>query len=70
VLFLQPLDLRTMEHKLDTGQYPKLDAFLHDAQLVFDNCRLYNPEDSIYYKQANKLEGIMKDLLADYTSAQ
>lgn len=39
---------------------------MDDAQLIFDNCRLYNPEGSIYVKHAAKLEKVIKDLVADY----
>ncbi len=53
-----------MEHKLDTNQYPNLDAFLADAQLIFDNCRIYNQENSSYYKNATKLEKILKEQVA------
>ena len=55
-----------MEHKLDTNQYPNLDAFLADAQRVFDNCRTYNPEGTVYYKNSLKLEKFLKDQLAAY----
>ncbi|EPT05008.1 hypothetical protein FOMPIDRAFT_1045676 [Fomitopsis schrenkii] len=57
----QPMDFSTMEHKLDTNQYPNLDAFLVDAQLVFDNCRTYNPEGTVYYKNSIKLEKFLKE---------
>jgi histone acetyltransferase len=59
-----------MEHKLETNQYPELEIFLSDAQLVFDNCRTYNPEGSIYAKNATKLEKYMKDQLATYRVKQ
>ncbi|KAI9572261.1 Bromodomain-containing protein [Boletus coccyginus] len=62
----RPMDLSTMEHKLNTNQYPHLKTFLDDAQLIFDNCRFYNPEGSIYVKHAAKLEKVMKELVADY----
>ena len=57
-----------MEHKLDTGQYPNWDAFIADARLVFENCRTYNPEGSIYHKNATKLEKFMNDELPNYRS--
>lgn len=50
-----------MEQKLQAGQYGDRKMFLDDAQLVFDNCRLYNPADSIYSKNATKLEKFMRD---------
>jgi len=52
-----------MQHKLDTNQYPTIEAFLADAQLVFDNCRLYNPENTVYSRNAVKLERYLKDEL-------
>ena len=54
-------DFSTMEHKLDTNQYTDTDVFLDDAQLVFDNCRAYNPEDTVYHKCATRLEKYMRD---------
>lgn len=57
-------DLTTMQHKLDTNQYPTIEAFLADAQLIFDNCRLYNPENTIYSRNATKLEAYLKDLMS------
>ena len=59
-------DLSTMEHKLNTSQYPNVKIFLDDAQLIFENCRSFNLEGSIYVKQAAKLEKAMKELVADY----
>jgi len=58
-----PMDFSTMEHKLDSGQYGSVDSFVADAQLVFRNCRAYNPEGSIYAKNATKLEKVLKDLV-------
>ncbi|RDB25273.1 Histone acetyltransferase gcn5 [Hypsizygus marmoreus] len=58
-----PMDFSTMEHKLDTNQYPTIDSFLADAQLVFDNCRTYNPETSIWARNATKVEKFLKDQL-------
>lgn len=59
------LDFATMEHKLETNQYPGLDSFLADAQLVFDNCRAYNGEGTSYHKAATKLEKALKDKLSE-----
>ncbi|KAL5523700.1 hypothetical protein ACEPAG_7873 [Sanghuangporus baumii] len=58
-----PMDFSTMEHKLETGQYSTMDAFVADGLLVFRNCRTYNPEGSVYYKNALKLEKRMKELV-------
>jgi histone acetyltransferase len=45
-----------MEYKLDNNHYASIDDFVHDAQLIFINCRRYNGEKSTYTTQANKLE--------------
>lgn len=63
-----PMDFSTMEHKLDTNQYPNLDAFVADAQLVFSNCKSYNAEGSLYHKNASKLERYLKDSLSKIRS--
>jgi histone acetyltransferase len=54
-----------MGHKLESNQYDHLDSFIADAQLVFDNCKIYNPEGSVYHKSAIKLEKFLKDQLRD-----
>ncbi|KAF9233346.1 hypothetical protein BU15DRAFT_66658 [Melanogaster broomeanus] len=43
---------RPMEHKSNANQYPILKSF-YPADL---NCRLYNPDGSVYVKHAAKLE--------------
>jgi len=52
----EPMDLRTMDIKLEKDEYIDLDSFKYDVQLIFDNCRFYNQEHTIYYKCANLLE--------------
>lgn len=66
----KPMDFSTMVHKLETNQYHTLEAFVGDAQLIFDNCRIYNPENTIYARNATKLEKIMKELLADHIKTE
>jgi histone acetyltransferase len=45
-----------MESKLENNHYDSVDAFLDDAQLMFDNCKKYNGEKSTYTTQAIKME--------------
>ncbi|CCE82026.1 Piso0_002719 [Millerozyma farinosa CBS 7064] len=52
----EPMDLSTMESKLENDKYESFDQFLYDARLIFNNCRSYNAESTTYYKNANKLE--------------
>ncbi|KAL9600795.1 MAG: hypothetical protein Q9219_002933 [cf. Caloplaca sp. 3 TL-2023] len=55
----EPMDLSTMEEKHEKDLYPSPEDFIHDAKLIFDNCRKYNVESSPYVKSANKLEKFM-----------
>ncbi|RKP08970.1 putative histone acetyltransferase, partial [Thamnocephalis sphaerospora] len=52
----EPMDLSTMEAKVDADEYRTRDAFIYDAKLIFDNCRTYNGEGTTYYKCANRVE--------------
>ncbi|EST08494.2 Bromodomain protein [Kalmanozyma brasiliensis GHG001] len=58
-----PMDLSTMEAKLENNQYANVDELVADAQLIFDNCRAYNPASSPYAKSATKLEKFLKETL-------
>ncbi|KAK8076799.1 histone acetyltransferase [Apiospora saccharicola] len=53
------MDLSAMEAKLLADQYKTPEAFIEDAQLIFDNCRKYNIRTTPYTKSANKLERYM-----------
>ncbi|XP_032222716.2 cat eye syndrome critical region protein 2 homolog [Nematostella vectensis] len=51
-----PMDLSTIEEKLDTSKYATLDEFQSDMKLMFENCLEYNGPDSMYTKMGNTLE--------------
>lgn len=55
----EPMDLSTMESRLQADQYATLEDFLRDAKLIFHNCRKYNDENTPYAKSAQKLENYM-----------
>ena len=42
-----------------TNLHETPEAFIEDAQLIFDNCRKYNIGTTPYTKSANKLEHYM-----------
>lgn len=52
----EPMDLSTMEVKLENNRYEKMENFIYDARLIFNNCRMYNGENTSYFKYANRLE--------------
>nr|POF17094.1 histone acetyltransferase gcn5 [Quercus suber] len=52
----EPMDLGTMETKLDKDQYETVEDFVRDVLLLVRNCKRYNAETTPYAKAANKLE--------------
>ena len=50
------MDLRTVKDNLADEQYESLEECLTDIQLIWDNCKIYNTEDSIIYKMAVSME--------------
>eukprot|EP01027_Heterolobosea_sp_BB2_P010303 GEZU01015136.1.p1 GENE.GEZU01015136.1~~GEZU01015136.1.p1 ORF type:complete len:694 (-),score=154.12 GEZU01015136.1:260-2341(-) len=57
-----PIDLGTISKRLSTGMfYRTKEMFAADMRRVFDNCRLYNREDTEYYHCANSLEAFFKE---------
>lgn len=52
----QPMDLGTVERKLLNDEYPTVEAFKADIQLIFYNCYLYNHSGDPVSLDAKKLE--------------
>ncbi|CAK9437367.1 uncharacterized protein LODBEIA_P17450 [Lodderomyces beijingensis] len=61
----EPMDLSTMESKLENDKYESFEQFLYDARLIFKNCRSYNGETTTYFKNANKLEKFMNNKIKE-----
>lgn len=62
----EPMDLSTMEVKLENNAYESFDDFIYDCKLIFSNCRQYNGENTTFYKNANKLEKVLITKLKDF----
>lgn len=44
---LNPMDFGTMSAKLNEGKYRTMEQFKNDMELVFSNCRLFNPPGTV-----------------------
>ncbi|XP_069695049.1 nucleosome-remodeling factor subunit NURF301 isoform X3 [Periplaneta americana] len=52
----EPMDLQTIELRINERSYKKLSEFIGDMTKIFDNCRYYNPRESPFFKCAESLE--------------
>ncbi|KAG0173770.1 hypothetical protein DFQ30_007055 [Apophysomyces sp. BC1015] len=52
----QPMDLSTIETKLNDGAYETSEEFEADIRLMFNNCYLYNPPVTPVHKMGTELE--------------
>lgn len=46
-LIKNPMDLGTVGTKLKDGRYQNVEEVFDDIQLVWDNCKTYNPPNSV-----------------------
>uniref|UniRef100_A0A6B2LKF0 Bromo domain-containing protein n=1 Tax=Arcella intermedia TaxID=1963864 RepID=A0A6B2LKF0_9EUKA len=51
----RPMDLGTVEKKIDSRAYETLEEFASDVKLIWDNCRMYNGPEHIVTKRGDKL---------------
>ncbi|CAE6451983.1 unnamed protein product [Rhizoctonia solani] len=59
----KPMDLSLMDFKLENNAYATIEDFLDDAKLMLDNCKLYNPESTVYHKTAIRMEKALVEIL-------
>ena len=58
----QPMDLGTVQGKLDRGEYSHPAEFGREMRLIFDNCRRYNGMDQEVVVMGNTIEVCWPDL--------
>ena len=60
-----PLDMELIQERVASGNYyVTLEMFCADFRLMFNNCRLYNSPDTVYFKCANRLEAFFESKIA------
>ncbi|EDN05621.1 histone acetyltransferase GCN5 [Histoplasma capsulatum] len=62
-VIVSPMDLSTMEERLECDSYPSPKDLVADLKLIFSNCRQYNDASTVYAKCAVKLEKYMWSLI-------
>ena len=50
------LDLQTIDQRVGKKYYTTLCKFIGDVMRIFENCRIFNPENSLITKNADNLE--------------
>ena len=56
----EPMDFGTMSTKLDENKYTTMEEFGRDVELIFANCRQFNPPTTYPVQCADTLERIWK----------
>ena len=60
------MDFDTLKKNMLEGKFATYEEFFADLQLIWDNCKLYNPLGSELYKIALKMEKLSKKELEKY----
>ncbi len=58
----RPMDLGTVQHKLDAGAYSGPTAMLSDVELTLNNAMCYNPPHSTVHQLALALRDVLETL--------
>ncbi|CAE6475834.1 unnamed protein product [Rhizoctonia solani] len=48
---------------LENNAYATIEDFVDDARLMLNNCKLYNPESTVYHKTAIRMEKVLQEIL-------
>uniref|UniRef100_A0A1I7THQ3 Bromodomain-containing protein n=1 Tax=Caenorhabditis tropicalis TaxID=1561998 RepID=A0A1I7THQ3_9PELO len=65
----EPMDLKTIRSKMDTGVYKEPSEFEHDIRLMLKNCFLYNPVGDPVYIFGTKFQEVFDKRWADIEDA-
>ena len=62
-----PMDLGTAKNKLEEGKYLSVDEWIHDIQLIWENCILFNQPETYFADLAYDLQKEFISLLEEYS---
>lgn len=60
-----PMHLLKVQDKLKAREYRTVEEVLDHIELIWDNCKLYNPEGH-YFVMADKMERSFKKMIRNY----
>jgi bromodomain-containing factor 1 len=56
-----PMDISTVEKKLNNGEYKDTAEFEADVRLIFHNCYIFNTPDNEVYQMGQALEAVFNE---------
>jgi len=62
----KPMDFSTILKKLKKGEYPSMNEFVEDVDLVFRNCMTYNPPNNPVHKMGQEMKNFFIEQLKKY----
>ncbi|KAJ8666867.1 hypothetical protein QAD02_008529 [Eretmocerus hayati] len=66
----RPMDLTTMEDKLEEGSYKNVSQFKKDFHLIIDNCKQYNGSENEYTEMAMTLKDVFDRAVDRYLESE
>lgn len=65
-IITSPMDLATMDAKLENGSYETLEVFISDFRLMINNCKSWNMPKTVWYRSTVQLDkyfwGLVKEI--------
>jgi histone acetyltransferase len=62
----EPMDLATMNNRLNNSYYVSKESFVYDFMLIINNCKQYNDKGTTYHRCADTLLGAFTGLLQTF----
>lgn len=62
----KPMDLATVKKNIKNGAYAELTEAAYDLNLIWENCKAYNPKEHFIYKQAQFMEKTMLEYITEH----